>query len=96
MTRLLIAAASVLALNLPFGFWRAGVRRFTPSWILAVHAPVPLVVGVRLVSGLGWHLATFPVLVGAFFTGQFVGGKLRSLLLRVPDRLRESDPLVGP
>jgi len=78
MARLLIAAASVLALNLPFGFWRAGLRRFTPGWILAVHAPVPLVVGVRLVSGLGWHLATFPVLVGAFFTGQFVGGQLRA------------------
>jgi len=96
MSRLLIAAASVVVLNLPFGFWRAGVRKFTPSWILAVHAPVPLVIGVRLASGLGWHLATFPVLVGAFFTGQFVGGKLRSLLLRVPDRLRENDPLVGP
>lgn len=77
MPRLLTAAAIVLALNLPFGFWRAGVRKFSAGWILAVHSPVPLVVAVRLLSGLGWQLATFPVLIGAFFTGQFVGGRLR-------------------
>ncbi len=77
MPRLLLAAAAVLALNLPFGFWRAGVVRFSRSWLLAVHAPVPLVVAIRVLSGLGWHLITFPILVGAFFTGQFLGGRLR-------------------
>jgi hypothetical protein len=71
------AAAVVAALNLPFGFWRAGAEKFSRSWILAVHAPVPLVIAVRVFAGLGWHLITFPVLVGAFFTGQFVGGWLR-------------------
>jgi hypothetical protein len=83
--RLLMVAASVLALNLPFGFWRAGTRRFTGPWILAVHVPVPIVVGLRLLSGLGWHLATFPVLVGAFVTGQFVGGRIRRFADRVAD-----------
>ena len=77
MPRLLAAAGLVIALNLPFGFWRAGTRKFSPRWILAVHAPVPLVVAVRLLSGLGWQLVTFPVLIAAFFTGQFVGGRLR-------------------
>ncbi len=75
--RLLAAAAVVLVVNLPFGFWRAGLRRFSARWIVAVHAPVPLVVAVRLLSGLGWQLITFPVLVAAFFTGQLVGGRLR-------------------
>jgi hypothetical protein len=77
MPRLLLAAAAVLALNLPFGFWRAGATRFSRSWMLAVHAPVPLVVAIRILAGLGWHLVTFPVLVGAFFTGQLLGGRLR-------------------
>ena len=77
MLRLFIAAAIVVALNLPFGFWRAGTGKYSARWIVAVHAPVPLVVAVRLFSGLGWHLITFPVLIGAFFTGQFVGGRLR-------------------
>jgi hypothetical protein len=45
--------------------------------VLAVHTPVPFVIALRFLSGLGWHLHTFPVMVGAFFTGQFLGGKLR-------------------
>jgi hypothetical protein len=76
------AAGVVLAVNVPFGFWRAGVQKFTLPWILAVHVPVPLVIAVRYAAGLGWHLVTFPVLVGAFFTGQFLGGQLRRVLAR--------------
>lgn len=78
------AASAVLFLNLPFGFWRAGVRKFSVPWFLAVHAPVPVVVGIRFLWGLGWHLSTFPVLVGAFFTGQFLGGKLHLWLKGPP------------
>jgi hypothetical protein len=77
VSNLWYAALAVLLLNLPFGFWRAGVRKFSVPWFLAVHAPVPMVVGVRLMAGLGWQLATFPVLIGAFFTGQIVGGRAR-------------------
>jgi len=65
-------------LNLPFGFWRASVRKFSPAWFLAVHAPVPLIVALRLASGLGWRLITFPILVGAFLGGQLIGGRIRT------------------
>ena len=77
-TRLLAVAAATLVLNLPFGFWRAGVRKFSPAWFLAVHATVPLIVGMRLAAGLGWRLSTFPVLIGAFFGGQLIGGRIRA------------------
>lgn len=77
MPTLWIVAALVLLLNLPFGFWRAGCRKFSWPWILAVHAPVPLVVALRLASGMGFRLITFPVMVGAYFVGQFLGGRLR-------------------
>ena len=70
-------ALAVLLMNLPFGFWRAGAKRFTRPWFVAVHAPVPFVIFLRIVSGLGWHLVSFPVLIGAFFTGQFLGGAIR-------------------
>lgn len=76
--RLLAVAAATLVLNLPFGFWRAGVRKFSPAWFLAVHAPVPFIVGLRLAAGLGWRLSTFPLLAGAFFGGQLIGGRLRA------------------
>jgi hypothetical protein len=76
--RLSAVAAATLVLNLPFGFWRAGVRKFSPAWFLAVHAPVPLIVGMRLAADLGWRLSTFPILIGAFFGGQFIGGRIRT------------------
>jgi hypothetical protein len=71
-------AAAVLLINLPFGFWRAGVRKFSPAWFVAVHAPVPLAVGLRLASGLGFQWHTLPLFVGAFFGGQWLGGRIRS------------------
>jgi hypothetical protein len=77
MSSLGTVAIVVLVVNLPFGFWRAGVKRFTLPWFVAVHAPVPLVVGLRVLSGLGWQLSTVPALAGAFLAGQFFGGRLR-------------------
>lgn len=85
MLTLWVVALAVLAINLPFGFWRAGVQKFTLPWIVAVHAPVPLVVGLRFAAGLGFRLVTFPVLVGAFFAGQMMGGQLRRRWNSRPD-----------
>ena len=73
-------ALLVFLINLPFGYWRASVRKLSTQWFLAVHLPVPLVVALRIFSGLGWKLISFPVLVGAFFLGQFVGGRLRNII----------------
>ena len=69
-----VVTAAVLLLNLPFGYWRAGVTRFSVPWFLAVHAPIPGVIALRLMSGLGWRFSTFPALIGAFFAGQLLGG----------------------
>jgi hypothetical protein len=75
-----LVAILVFVLNVPFGLWRSRVKIFSVQWILAVHLPVPLVVACRIFSGLGWHLITFPVLIGAFFCGQFAGGRLQRFL----------------
>ncbi len=73
-------ALLVFLLNLPFGYWRASVRRMSRRWLLAVHIPVALVVALRIYSGLGFRPVSFPVIIGAFFLGQFVGGKVRHLI----------------
>ncbi len=73
---------AVALLNLPFGYWRAGTQRFTRPWFLAVHAPVPGVIAMRILAGIAWRLANLPVLMGAFFLGQFVGGRLRRVVQR--------------
>lgn len=73
-------ALLVFLINLPFGYWRASARKLSRQWFLALHLSVPLVVALGVFSGLGWKPVSFPVLVGAFFLGQFVGGKVRHLI----------------
>jgi hypothetical protein len=71
-----IVSGIVFAANLPFGYWRVRVRRFSWQWFLSIHLPVPFVIALRLFSGIGWQAVTFPVLMGAFFAGQLIGGRL--------------------
>ncbi len=73
-------AVIVFLMNIPFGYWRAHVKRASKQWFLAIHIPVILVIALRFLSGLGWALITFPVLVGAFFLGQLSGGMVYRLL----------------
>jgi hypothetical protein len=70
---LFLVAVSVFIFNLPFGYWRANVKKFSIQWILAIHLPVPFVIALRLLSGIGFQFITYPILVGAFFGGQFAG-----------------------
>jgi hypothetical protein len=77
MSHLWLVALGTLVINVPFGYWRATTRKFSAKWITAIHAPVPAVVGMRLVAGVHWQLATLPILVGAYFGGQFLGTRIR-------------------
>jgi hypothetical protein len=83
MRNIWVVGLAILFLNLPFGFWRAGEKKFSLHWFLAVHLPVPLVVCIRAAAGLRWGLTTFPVFITAYFAGQFFGGKLRSRLKQI-------------
>lgn len=74
--QLLIVSITVLLFNIPFGYWRVGVIRFSLQWILAIHLPVPFVILLRLYSDIGFALYTFPVLVTAYFLGQLTGTKI--------------------
>ncbi len=73
---LLWVTLAVFVLNFPFGYWRANVKKFSLQWALAIHVPVPFVIALRFMGDLGFHLITYPFLVGAFFFGQYAGKKL--------------------
>ncbi len=73
-----VLAAAIVVLNLPFGYWRAGTRKLSLPWFLAIHVPVPAIIGLRLLTGIGFQVATLPLTVGAYAIGQFVGGRLRA------------------
>ena len=72
-----VVLALIFAVNLPFGYWRAGVRKFSPAWFVAVHAPVALAIAMRLAAGIPFRFVTLPLFVAAFFAGQMTGGRLR-------------------
>lgn len=88
---LLVASVFVFLINLPFGYWRSRTRRFSKQWLLAIHAPVPLVVACRFLLGLGWHLITFPVLVVAFFAGQLAGARVEKARNRKPASVKAAN-----
>ena len=80
--RLVILSVFVFLINLPFGWWRGRVTKFSLQWFLSIHLPVPLVIAVRVFGGLGFELKTYPALVGAYFVGQLLGSRLTRLLAR--------------
>jgi hypothetical protein len=76
MTLFFVCAATVV-INIPFGFFRAGQRRYSWQWLLAVHLPVPLIIIMRLLFHLGW--SAVPLLVACSLFGQMAGGWLKNL-----------------
>ena len=81
----------VFLINIPFGYWRATVRSFSRSWFLAIHIPVVVSIGLKLLAGIGFALAILPLFVGVFFFGQVVGGVIQKARIR-PLPLPRSHP----
>jgi len=76
LSTLLLIGGITFLFNIPFGYWRANTKRYSIQWYLAIHLPVPLVVALRIFTGIGFHWSTYVVLVAAYFFGQFLGGKI--------------------
>jgi len=60
-----------VALNVPFGAWRATTERLSARWLLAVHLPIPFILLLRLSSGYTYRV--IPLLVAGAVTGQLLG-----------------------
>lgn len=76
MIKLIVIALLVFILNIPFGYWRANVKRYSAQWFLAIHIPVPFIIAMRLLAEIGFAWYTYVFLVGAFFLGQKFGSVL--------------------
>jgi len=92
VTKLIIITLIVFILNVPFGYWRAHVRRFSIQWFLAIHIPVPFIVALRIFSGIGFSWYTYVFLVGGFFLGQKFGSMIMKWVHK--NCLQESSCLV--
>ena len=77
LTAYAIAIAATFLVNLPFGYWRGGLRKLSPAWFVAIHAPVPVVIGLRFLLGLPFRWTMLPLFVAAYFGGQYLGSRAR-------------------
>lgn len=74
--KIALVALLVFIINLPFGALRARERKYSFKWFLYIHLPIPAVIFLRFYSEIGFALYTYPILIAAFFGGQFAGRKL--------------------
>ena len=63
-----------MLINLPFGYARARVRKYSLKWFLYIHLPIPLIFVARTLSHVEFKYV--PVFVIAALVGQIIGGKL--------------------
>lgn len=72
-----LAVLLAIAINLPFGAYRATVGKLSWQWFLAIHLPIPLIIVMRLSFGLGWWFV--PFMLASAVTGQLLGSWLFNL-----------------
>ncbi|RJP71522.1 MAG: hypothetical protein C4532_07355 [Candidatus Abyssobacteria bacterium SURF_17] len=66
--------AFTLTLNLPFGFLRSRVQRYSFAWFLYIHVPIPFVYLLRRMFMVSAYI--IPLLVVAAVAGQIWGGRV--------------------
>jgi hypothetical protein len=66
-----ILAFIAVALNVPFGAYRATTTRLSARWFLALHLPIPFILLLRVASGHSYRV--IPLLVAASVAGQLLG-----------------------
>jgi len=76
MIIMLVVSLIVYLINVPFGYWRSNVKAFSFQWFLAIHIPVPFIIALRILSGIGFAWYSYVFLVVAFFLGQKTGSLL--------------------
>jgi len=66
------------SLNIPFGILRTKFNKYSLGWFLCIHAPIPLVAGIRIFTKVSFYY--IPLFLIVSILGQIVGGKLKKLI----------------
>jgi hypothetical protein len=71
--KILALSAFCFFVNLPLGFWRKKNKKFSVAWFIAIHAAVPFIIAVRLLSGVSNFF--IPLFIALAVLGQLAGGR---------------------
>ena len=63
----------IVIMNIPFGYWRGNVRKFSLQWFLSIHIPVIIEIVLRICAGISLVVFTFLLFAGSFIVGQIIG-----------------------
>ena len=81
ITKLLLVVLFAIVINLPLGYWREGLRKFSLLWLVAIHGSIPLVIAFRYAIGLTYSkmpiTVTAPIIIGSAVAGQIIGSRVR-------------------
>ena len=88
----LLVATLIFLINIFFGYWRLNTTRLSTQWLMAIHIPIALAIGVGLLL-LEWNWALTPIFIAAFIAGQYEGSTLKSYLAKA--RANTAQPLFG-
>jgi len=69
----LILTATII--NIPLGFVRQGVEKFSFAWYFYIHISIPLIIYLRVKSGYSWKF--IPLTIAGAIIGQIIGGRAR-------------------
>ena len=69
----LILTATVI--NIPLGYVRQGVEKFSFAWYFYIHISIPLIIYLRVKSGYSWKF--IPLTIAGAIIGQIIGGRAR-------------------
>ena len=71
---IIILMSVAFTLNLPLGYIRGPVKKYTFKWFLYIHLAIPLIFLLRRYFGLGVEM--IPVNITLSVIGQIIGGKI--------------------
>jgi hypothetical protein len=66
---------TAIAINVPLGYFRQGVEKFSFAWYFYIHISIPLIIYLRIKSGYSWKF--IPLTIAGAVIGQIMGGRIR-------------------
>jgi len=73
--KLLLVLLFTFLVNLPFGWLRRNEKKFSLKWILYIHAPIPLIIALRIWLKINpWYI---PLIIAVAIAGQAIGARLK-------------------
>lgn len=72
---LLGLVTAAILVNIPLGYLRQAVPKFSFAWYFYIHISIPLIIYLRIKSGYSWKI--IPFTIGGAVIGQIVGARIR-------------------